>query len=426
MLRRAFGLGSSQALIRMLCSFVSVKLTAVYLGPAGFALIAQVNTLITLGQGLLGAGINTATVRLTAEYGESQALRRKALWATGFKMAAGLGIVGALALLAAAPILGNRLLGREDYAWAIALCGVGIIAAMINNVLLGALNGVRDIRRVVQSNVIATLVGLLAFAPSCMLWGTTGGICGSIAGYVAGLFISVLLSRRSTVVQLKDFVGQWDTAEAKRILAFYPMLIAHAALPPLAMLMVRDSVIGIVGLEAGGVWQAAWRLSEVYTGIITTSVSLYFMPRLGELANDGRGMRREVWRTLAAATGVTAALAMVIYLLRDWVVRLVFSASFDGVQNLMPVQLLGDVLKMAAWILGFVLVATVRTRWYLAIEILVPLFLVGAVRTLTPLLGSIGAMWAFVLASTFQLVLGAIALRDLLFAGATSPGSQRS
>lgn len=149
--------------------------------------------------------------------------------------------------------------------------------------------------------------------------------------------------------------------------------------------------------------------------LITTSVSLFFMPRLGELAQRPAALRAEVWRTLAAVMAITAIAALAMGLLRGPLVRIVFSSAFDGAQALMPVQLLGDVLKMGAWTLGFVLVSQVRTGWYVAIEVLVPLVFVLGTRALIPDWGPIGAMWAYVTASAVHLLLALAGLQRTLF-----------
>jgi len=412
-LRRAFSLGTSQALIRLACSFISIKMTAVYLGPPGLALVAQFNNLVTLGQGLMGAGINTAAVRLSAEY-HQQPARRSALLATCLRLALLMGAVGALILLLLARPLAAWLFDDAGYAWAVMLAGVAIAATLVNSLLLGALNGVREIHLVVLSNILASVLGLLAFAPACVLWGIRGGIGGSLATYLLTLGMSAWLSRRSTQLRWRDYAGRIDRIELRRILGYYPMLVAHATLTPLATILVRDAMMSMLSLQAAGLWQGAWRLSEVYTTIITTSVSLYFMPRLGELAQQPAALGREVRRTFLAVTGITAALALGIFLFRELVVYIVFSPAFHDVVKLMPVMLLGDVLKMAAWTLGFVLVATQRTAWYMAIEVLAPAALVLGVHLFTPLLGAVGAMWAYVLSGTLQLLLATVALRRLL------------
>lgn len=414
-LRSAFGWGSSQALIRLICSFISIKLTAVYLGPSGLALIAQFNNLVTLGQGMLGAGVNTAMVRLTAEYAE-QAERRKLLWSNSLRLSLMLASAGFILLVLASPWLAQRLFTARDQIWIVLLAGAAIIISMLNALLQGALNGRREINALVKANIAATVLGLVVFAPSCILWGTHGGIIGSLISYIVTLLATMLWCRISGAVRQYDFTAASDSVVMRQVLAYYPMLIAHATLTPLSAILVRDAVANNLSLEMAGLWQGAWRLSEVYTTIITTSVSLYFMPRLGEIINQADLLRKEVLHTLAAVTGITAAMAIVIFLLRELVVKIVFSSAFNGVQNLMPVQLLGDVLKMSAWTLGFVLVATMRRRWYLAIELATPITLVASVHILTPTLGAVGATWSYVLAGLVQLVMAFIALRAVLFA----------
>ena len=391
----AFSLGSGQAVVRLACSFLSIKLTAVYLGPAGLAMVSQFNTLVTLGQGVLGAGLATAVVRLTPEYASSPD-RQANLWRTAMRLAIYASVLGMVLVLLLAGPLAQRLFQERAFTWAAAICGVAIAASLLNTVLLGILNGLKAVGAVAGSQVVATVAGLLLFAPACIIWGIPGGLAASALAYAAGLAITIWITARLRLMPGRQlWAGGVDRAEASRIFAFYPMLIAHAALTPLATLLVRDGVIGQLDFRQAGLWQAAWRLSEVYTALITSSVSLYFMPRLGELMDQPGAMRREVWRMLALVVALTGCIALALLLTRDWVVRLVFASSFDGVQQLMPVQLMGDVLKMAAWTLGFVLVARVQTAWYVAIEVLVPVVFVLAARALVPEwahLAQVGAM----------------------------------
>jgi polysaccharide transporter, PST family len=413
-LRRAFGLGSAQALVRLLCSFVSIKLTAAYLGPSGLALIAQFNSLVTLVQGLVGAGANTAMVRLTAEY-KGQDARQRALWASGARSVALLTLPVVLVLAVFAPAIAGRAFGDVAYRSAVWLCAFSVVVVVLNNLLLSVLNGLSDIQRVVRANVVATVAGLALFAPACVLGGVMGGFVGSALAYAAALAITLWSLRGQLTLQLKHLMGSNDAEEARRIWSFFPMLLAHAVLSPLSTMLVRDTIMRSVDVDAAGLWQASWRLSEVYLTIVTTSVSLYFMPRLGELAHRPAALRQEVWRTLGLVVAVTAGIAVVMGLLRHWVVAIVFSSSFAGAEALMPVQLAGDVLRMAAWTLGFVLVSQLRTRWYMAIEILVPATLVLTVGFFIAHFGVVGANWAYVASSALHLLLGFLGLRVVLF-----------
>jgi O-antigen/teichoic acid export membrane protein len=80
----------------------------------------------------------------------------------------------------------------------------------------------------------------------------------------------------------------------------------------------------------------------------------------------------------------------------------------------MPVQLAGDVLKIAGWILCMVLVATLRTRWFVAITLLWAACFVAGTWALVPQLGLHAASWAYLAAGVLQTALAAWALRGML------------
>lgn len=412
--RKAFSLGTLHALVRLICSFASVKLTAVYLGPGGLALIAQFNNFVSLCQGIVVTGLETATMRLSAEYG-ADLPRRRLLLATVCKVGVGLGVPTALTMMVASPWLASWLLKSSAYRFVFVIAAIGVLAAILNAVLLAVLTTRGEIARVVASNILATIVGVLVFAPAAMHWGVPGGLYASSSIYILALTGTLILLSRTTVLRLRDFVGRLDRVEARRIAGFYPMLVFHAAMAPLSLIVIREHVTSQLSLEAAGLWQACWRLSETYLMVVMMSVTTQFMARLGEAANYPDRLRAEVLRTLGAAVGATAAMALGIFVLREWIVRLIFSQAFLPVVELMPMQLVGDVLKMTGWTLGFVLVATVRSRWYIAIEIVVPLVFIVVARLLSARMGVAGVTTAYVVAGCVQCTMALIALRDIIF-----------
>ena len=94
-------------------------------------------------------------------------------------------------------------------------------------------------------------------------------------------------------------------------------------------------------------------------------------------------------------------------------------------RDLIPFQLLGDVLRVAAWTLGFVLVALVRSRWYIASEILIPAVYFGAALYLVPKFGARGVTWAYCLAGSTHFAISVFALRDVLIRGSEGSSNRR-
>lgn len=410
---RALGLGGMHSLLRLVLSFISIKFTAIYLGPAGLALVAQLANFISICQGLLGGGLGTATARLYPEFRKDPAARKRFL-ATAWRLASVFAVASIVAIALASGPLARWLLTSEEHRTALMLAGIAVACLVLNVVIMSAINGAGELGRVVISNVIASAVGCAVYVPASVLWGISGGLIGYAISQMAFLPVSLAVLRWSSRVAPGDFRGGLDRAEARRILGFVPMLVAHSVMSPLGLILIRDLVASQLGLATAGLWQAAWRLSEVYLGVVMASLSLYFHPRLGEVVGTP-ALREEIVRTFARAVGITAAIAFTLFLTRDWVVRIVFTEEFLPVRDLMPFQLLGDVLRMAAWTLGFVLVALVRSRWYIALEILVPAIYLGGALFLVPQFGAHGVPWAYCLAGAAHFAISAFALRDVLF-----------
>lgn len=418
----AFGWGGSMSAVRMACSFVSIKVTAVVLGPAGLAVIAQFSNFVSLFQGMLGQGLMTGVVRLDAEYG-GDAERRRRVRATAARMLVALTVLFGLIMAASAEPVSQWLLADNSHATLIAFAGIAVGAAMVTDLLSGTLNASKEIGLVGVSTIVSTVLGLAIVAPCTYVWGVTGGLWATFAACITSALVTVIVvGRRSRGVRLTDFFGPFDRSECRRLLGFYPMLLVNGALAPLTLILVRDTLAARLGLEAAGLWQATWRLSEAYQTVIVSSTALYFISSLGERLRDPPALRRQVLRALATAAGATALLALPIALLREPIVQVVLSAKFEAVTGMLPWQLVGDVLKMAGWIFGMTLVAMMRTRRFIAFTILSMLCFVGLTRVLVPAVGLDGALWAYAATGLFQVAFGALSLRDLLFLHARDPG----
>lgn len=411
---RAFGWGAGMAGTRLVCSFLSIKVTAVFLGPGGLALVAQFSNLVNLFQSMLGQGLVTGSVSLGAEAGAAQA-RRQVVRATALRIALVLAVTAGVVLAFASPLIAPWLLGDSRFTLLIALSGVVIAAGMLTDLLHGALGVGKEVGLIGGAVMTSTVLGLVIFAPAVYFWGLSGALWASFAVMLSSTLVSVTVVRRlSRSVALSDFFGPFDRTIARRLMGFYPMLIVNGALPPLVLILARDTLRAALGLESAGLWQATWRLSEAYQAVIVSGVSLHFMASLGERVHDPRALQRQVLRTLGTATAATAAMALVIGLLREPIVHLVFSPDFGAVADLMPLQLLGDVLKMGGWILSMALVALMRTRWFLVIALFGAACFVGATKALVPVLGIEGVLWAYVGTGGLQVLLGVAALRDVL------------
>jgi len=103
-LRLAASMGAVQTLVSMVLSFVSIKITSVYLGPAGLGTMGQLGLFMVMTQAILAAGVGTGLVRRTAELNEAPAQRELAI-STALRMLVAAGAVTTVLVAGGATVL---------------------------------------------------------------------------------------------------------------------------------------------------------------------------------------------------------------------------------------------------------------------------------------------------------------------------------
>lgn len=358
--------GGAQTVIRMALSFVSIKVTAVFLGPAGLALVGQLGNFLSLLQGSIGNAIQTGVVKMTAE-ANSDKDKLHALWGTSLRMAVGLGLAAALLVSLASLPLASWLLGDEKYWPVLVLAGCCMPFLLANLVLTGALNGLKKIKALGIAAIVSALLGSVLFIPLCYALGIWGGLIGTALSYSVSFFIALVMIYRTADISVSDFTAPWRSSVAASMIAFYPMLLVHSIAEPATSLLVRDALANNLGLSQAGFWQATLRLSDMYTMVLTTGLSMYLMPHLSSIAEKQK-FDRELTRTVLMVAALTGLGGAMMYLLRDLVITVVFTREFEPVSNLLAYQLVGDVFKMAGWPIRMALVIKMRAAWYMSIE----------------------------------------------------------
>jgi PST family polysaccharide transporter len=105
----------------------------------------------------------------------------------------------------------------------------------------------------------------------------------------------------------------------------------------------------------------------MYTMIFIVTLSMYALPALSAARGD-HVFRTVLARLVTVSLVVTTAAALLMYMLRDFVVRIVFTAEFAPVRDLWPWQLVGDVFFVASWPMRSALMARGRQMAYVAVE----------------------------------------------------------
>jgi PST family polysaccharide transporter len=107
-------------------------------------------------------------------------------------------------------------------------------------------------------------------------------------------------------------------------------------------------------------------------------------------------------------------LAAMVYVLREWVTWLLFTPDFAAANALYGPQLVGDVIKIAAFILSYLMLAKAMTRLFVISECVFAVSYLALVYVLAARYGLVGAMYAFAVNYLLYLVFNLLVARRYL------------
>lgn len=129
-----------------------------------------------------------------------------------------------------------------------------------------------------------------------------------------------------------------------------------------------------------------WRLSAAYLMLVTTTLSLYYLPKLSEL-KDPKEIKAEILQGYKIILPVAAACGLVIYLLRDFIIGVLFASDFIPMRDLFAWQMVGDTLKIGSWILAYLMLGQALVKMFIVTEVIFAFGFYGFTYFLTPSFG---------------------------------------
>ncbi|WP_145522124.1 lipid III flippase WzxE [Yersinia ruckeri] len=384
---------AGSTLIKIGVGLLVVKLLAVTFGPSGVGQAGNFRQLITVLGVLSGAGIFNGVTKYVAEY-HRQPERLRAILGTSSTIVLGFSTLLALLFLFAAKPVSVALFGRTDYdnvVRAVAFIQMGIAYA---NLFLAILKGYRDAMGNALAIIGGSLIGVVAYYICFRLGGYAGALTGlALVPALVVVPAVVILVRRKTI-PLTYLKLSWDKALASHLGKFIIMALITSVTLPVAYVMMRNLLAKQYGWDAVGIWQGVSSISDAYLQFITASFTVYLLPTLSRLKDKG-DISREIVRSLKFVLPAVAVASMMVWLLRDFAIWLLFSQQFIAMRDLFAWQLVGDVLKVGAYVFGYLIIAKASLRFYILAEVSQFLLLTGFAHWLIPLHGSLGAAQAY-------------------------------
>ncbi len=354
-------------IIRLMTGFVSAKVLAVYIGPGGFAIVGQFQNFVQMVLTFSGNMIQAGVVKYVAEYRDNAEEKAKML-STGLWLAVISSLVIGILLFSTQSYWAELFLKDRGWGWIVGLFGVTLILFVLNTFIISIINGHQDIKRYTAINVFGTLVGLGVTILLVTRYRLEGALLSSVMSQSVVFAFTLLFLRKCGWLKKSNFNLGIDKASLFKYMRYAAMAITSTLCIPTSQLVLRSYVIHHFSLADAGYWQAVTRISDAYLMLITTTLSVYYLPKLSSLIKRV-DILKEMRKAYLTIFPLTVLFAAGIFIFKREIILILFSPAFLPMMSLFLFQLLGDVFKIGSWLFAFNMLAKAQTRLFMISEI---------------------------------------------------------
>lgn len=364
-------LNRATVLTRIIAGILTSKAIALLIGVEGMALIGNMRNFLSAVHASATLGFYNGLVKYIAETKENVKELSKTISTAYYLGFVSTFLVAFICYYNADVINGFLFSENYNYAYVIRILAIALPFYSLNMFCFAIMNGFSKYRMLLVINIIGQLLGLGITLLLIYQSKIDGALIAAVItpSLLVLMTVVAIMNQRSLVSSVKLSNVNWEVL--KKFGPFAVMTLVTAIAVPLVSIVIRNYIVEAVGIKEAGYWEAMNRISDYYLMFIMSMMSLYFLPRFSEIESK-KEFRKEVFMFYKTIIPYFAGGLLLIYLLRSFIVPLVFSEAFQPTEELFAWQLLGDFVKVISVVIAYQFIAK-RMFWHF---IIIEIFLV--------------------------------------------------
>lgn len=365
------------------------------LGPVDFGLYALGMTVFNIVVLFAPLGMETSVMKFVSQQAGSDGMAsvRKTIL-SGVGVAAGFGLLLALALALSSDLLARTLFGKPELSPALLLLALGVPLVAVSAVVLSSMQALGQIRTMalIRNGLEPTGKFFLAAIAVSMGFGLAGVLGALLTVFIVSLVISVRYLRKLTDFRFERRIVPGGL-ETKALLAFsLPLVISNL----FAIVAPRSDMLTLGAYLASqdvAVYAVASQTAAVLALILSAFESAITPTIGGLLARQQVGRLTEVSKA-SARWAMTLSLFVFVQLalFAGEILRL-FGPTFESGALCLVILAAGHLIGSSAVSSVGIILMSGRSRAIMFTSIVVGLVLISANLLLVPRFGIVGAAW---------------------------------
>ena len=352
--------------VNLIFRLITNKIIAVYLGTNGMFLIGQLKDFISISSSVGNLGTTNGIIKYTAEYKE-QPNKINSFLDTGLKVHLYSAVVVCILTLIFKNEISNYFFNDLAFSNILVLLAFSFVTLSLQSFIMAIFNGLKQIITYVKINIISTIISTLLMIILVIKLNVIGAFYAMALNQILVLLITFIWIKKLPISKLNPLTLGINKVHFKNLTKFSLMSIFAPLCLVFATLFVRFYLNKKLGYNYAGSWEGMWRLSAIYVMFITSTFQFYLLPTFSNMTDTF--LKKEVFKVWSYSIPAILISTASVYLLKDFIIRIIFSEEFLLINTIILFHLLGDIFKINTWVLGNVLISKAKTKAFIAFQI---------------------------------------------------------
>lgn len=362
------GVVGAVQVIKLFFGLIRNKLIAYLFGPAGLGVWSLYLSFTEMIQSVSSLGLEKSSVKQIAQNHENQYQRNLTIQVAQFSLIIFSLICTVIVAIFSAEFSKN-LFGTTDFKLGILVCCLVVFINSLASVYSSILNGLSEIKALAISQLIGILVGniiVFSLLPFFKL--------NAVPFYLLIIAISALLPTYLSVRKLKIPLVKASLVEIFQNLsmlmkvgfAFWFSAMFMTFITYLINIYLKDNF----SIEVVGIYQASWTISNLYVGIILSSMGVAFFPKICRTINNKKESISIINEQIEFGLLVSLPFIIGIFIFAPMILTILYSSEFADGASIIRWQMLGVTIRLLGFPFGYVLMAKGKSVQYILAQFL--------------------------------------------------------
>lgn len=345
---KVFSYNSIIVLGKLFTSFIVSKVSAIYLGPAGYAIVGNFKNTLQGVLGITASGFESGVIKYIAE-NKTRNTQVNVIIVSACSLSVLLSIIVGFFLFVFSNHLSLIILKDSSLAFIFKYLSVFLPLISLNFLVVYILNGLKKYKLYTLVISVSNFFNALVTFLLVYYYNLRGALMASILVFVFSFVFSVFIKDvRVLFVSAMHNLTAISFNFLKSISTYIVMAIYSTILISLCYLLIRNSIIMNLDMNTAGLWEAMNKLSSFYMIFFSSLLTLYLLPLLAS-NHTIKGYISIMQSYFKYLIPFVILLFLGILFFRVLIIKVFLTKEFIIIKQFFYLQLLGDFFKIIAF-----------------------------------------------------------------------------